>query len=459
MEQFEENKINDTAEIPAETPEVTEEASSAEPVKENARYAPPPYSQNPLNYHNNDYYGYNGEVIEGKKTLSAGIIAGFVVLLVIIIVLTAVCVSMITRPASEDGNNLIGEVATTAVPEEPAETKAPDESAPLITMPKPDIEEKYMEADGRYTPQGIAKVVSPSVVGVVVYGEGQRFMPTSQGSGIVLSEDGYILTNAHVVDGATAQKIILSDGTEYEVEIVGSDTKTDLAVLKADGVSGLIPAQLGDSSQLELGEQVMAIGNSNGLSGSITGGFVSGMNRKVQTDFSGNSMECIQTDAAINPGNSGGALVNMYGQVVGIVTSKYMNVDIEGIGFAIPINTAVPIVKDLMEQGYVQGRVRIGITYGSITPYSAEINGVKPGMYITAIDPSCDIANTKLREGDIITEIEGISTVDSEDIDKVLAGKKAGDTLTARVYRKSIINGKSEEFTISFKLMEDTNGQ
>lgn len=449
MEQFEENMTTEqdtTAEPAAEaSAENTPEAAG------NKRYTPPPYQVNPLNYPNHDY---NGEAVEGKQLPTGIIITGFIILAVIIIALAALCISMIANSDSDKGQTNPNEITTTA-PQEPEQPDSPSVNLPLVTVPKPDIDEKYTDSDGRYTPQGIAKVVSPSVVGVVVYSDGQTFIPRSQGTGIILSEDGYILTNAHVVDNATAQKIVLSDGAEYEVRVIGYDVKTDLAVLKADDVNGLVPAQLGDSSQLELGEPVMAIGNSGGFSGSITSGIVSGINRKIQTDFSGSSMECIQTDAAINPGNSGGALVNMYGQVVGVVSAKYMDVDIEGIGFAIPINNALPIVEDLMSIGYVSGRVRIGVTYGSITPYSAEVNGVVPGMYITEIDPDCDIANTKLQVGDIITEIEGISTVDSEDIKKVLDGKKAGDTLTAKVYRKSIINGMFSEFTISFKLMED----
>lgn len=463
MEQFEENNIN------GQETDFTEEASaSAENIQETAtgnadgqtapdshRYAPPPYQINPLNYPNGNKE--TGEPIEGAKNSTAIIVVGFVILTIIIVALAALCISMINRDNSE---SLQPPAETTGVSAEPGTpAPLPENSVPLVTVPKPDIEEKYMDEDGRYTPQGIAKAVSPSVVGVVVYGEGQTFMPTSQGSGIIISEDGYILTNAHVVDDATAQKIVLNDGTEYEASVIGMDVKTDLAVLKVDGVNGLVPAQLGDSSQLELGEPVMAIGNSGGFSGSITSGIVSGINRKIHTDFSGSSMECIQTDAAINPGNSGGALVNMYGQVVGIVTSKYMNVDIEGIGFAIPINTAVPIIEDLMSFGYVSGRVRIGIIYASISPYTAEINGIVPGMYISEIDPTCDIANTRLQVGDIITEIDGVSTANTENVSKILEGKKAGDTLTAKVYRKSIINGLFDEFTISFKLMEDTSGR
>lgn len=452
MEQFEE-KITGTEQ---ETAEISPEAVQEEPAQENRRYTPPPYQINPLNYHSGDNTNpdYKGDIVEGKKSLTAGMIVIIAVLGIVIVVLAVLCISLMKYQDEAPDNPPA--VSTDVPPEEP---EIPRETLPLVTVPKPDIEEKYIDADGRYTPQGIAKVVSPSVVGVVVYSDGQRFMPSSEGSGIIISPDGYVLTNAHVVDDATAQKIILSDGTEYEARIIGMDKKTDLAVIKADGVNDLVPAVLGNSDELELGEEVMAIGNSNGFSGSVTGGFVSGINREIHTDFTANSMECIQTDAAINPGNSGGPLVNMYGQVVGVVSAKYMDVDIEGIGFAIPINTAIPIAEDLIAHGYVSGRVRIGITYGSITPYSAEINGVVPGMYITEIDPACDIAETKLQVGDIITEIDGISTVDGDDIKKVLDNKKAGDVLTAKVYRKSIIDGLFDEFTITFKLMEDTSGR
>ena len=188
------------------------------------------------------------------------------------------------------------------------------------------------------------------------YGE-QRCFPAGEGSGIIFSEDGYIVTNAHVVDGATSLKAILSDGTTYEAELVGSDTLTDLAVLKIDA-TGLQAAEFGSSEDLRVADQVMAIGNPGGyqLNSSVTIGYVSALNRAISNSSTGYTMEYIQTDAAINPGNSGGALVNQYGQVVGINSAKISATGYEGLGFAIPAETAQPVISDLIEYGYVKDR-------------------------------------------------------------------------------------------------------
>ena len=234
---------------------------------------------------------------------------------------------------------------------------------------------------GELTPQEVAKKVIPSVVCIQNYQRsnnnsmfffgggaqsgdaGDEVSPASEGSGIIATSDGYIITNAHVVEGASSLKVILSDGTSYEAQLVGSDSITDLAVIKIDA-TGLQAAEFGSSGDLEVGDSVMAIGNPGGLelSSSVTQGIVSALNRQITNSETGYTMDCIQTDTAINPGNSGGALVNMYGQVVGINSSKIVAEGYEGLGFAIPIDDAQSVISNLKEYGYVKDRAVLGIT-------------------------------------------------------------------------------------------------
>lgn len=321
---------------------------------------------------------------------------------------------------------------------------------------KPQIEEQYYdESTGRYTAQGIAKRVLPSVVSIEIYEKGIAFTPTAQGSGIILTADGYIMTNAHVVENASrAIKVILNDESKYEAVLVGIDKRTDLAVIKITA-KDLVAADIGDSDELEIGEDIIALGSPAGLSSSLTKGVVSGLNRKVSTEPQNIQMDCIQIDAAINPGNSGGALVNMYGQVVGINTSKYASDDFDGIGFAISMKAAAPIIEELISDGYIKGRVRVGITFTSIDATVAKENDTEPGLYIVSISSACDISKTELKENDTITHINGKAVSDSQDVADVLKGLKPGDEVTAKVFRKSV-TGEKSNFDIKFKLMEDS---
>lgn len=414
---------------------------------------PPPNSP-PQNY---NYYTQpapkapenNQPEVGGKKKKHFGPIIAIIIAVVLIAGLTCTFIYI------ANGDKLNNGINSSSKSEANSDSSSDENKVEIPTQSKPDIEEKYMDADGRYTTQGVAKVVSPSVVGVVIYGEGQSLTPISQASGIIISADGYIITNAHVVEGATAQKIILTDGTEYEAKIIGRDSKSDLAVLKIEPKGEIIAAELGNSDELELGEQVMALGNPGGLENSISGGYVSGLDRQIKSSETGLAMSCIQTDAAVNPGNSGGALVNMYGQVVGIISSKYVATGFEGIGFAISINNALPIIQDIIDKGYVSDRIRIGIVFAELTDTTAATYDVVPGLYINEIDPTCDIANSGLQIYDIITEMNGQRVYNYETVMEAIDGLKPGDTVTAKVYRKTIV-GEITEFEINFKLMENT---
>lgn len=383
-----------------------------------------------------------------KKSGTAAIIVAFAIVLVLMVGVTLFYMFQ------------GGDIELPQFSDRPAVSDYVNGNAPVIelpTEPKPPVEEKYKELDGRYTPQGIAKVVAPSVVGIVTYEQGQNLVAYSEGTGFIISSDGYIMTCAHIFDGAARQKVILDDDTEFIATMVGKDIKSDIAVLKINPKGkDLQTVTIGDSSELELGEGVIAIGNAGGFANSISGGMVSGLDRKIRTGEESIEMNCIQTDAAVNPGNSGGPLVNMFGQVVGIVSSKFTPSALyENIGFAITINEALPIVEDIISKGYVTGRVRVGVIYQSLSDASlAKSLGIEAGLVIADIDPTCDIANTDLDIGDVITSMNGRKVYDADSVKAVLDGMKPGDIINAHVYRKDIID-EATKFDISFKLMED----
>lgn len=330
-------------------------------------------------------------------------------------------------------------------------------SGPDITLNNRPAPEDTDYAEGVLSTEEIAAKVRPSVVGIITYDVGTSLTATGAGSGIIMSSDGYILTNAHVVSGSSGIVVVLDNDEEYEAKVVGIDEKTDIAVVKIDA-TGLTPAEFGNSDELVVGERIVAIGNPTGLNlaGSTTQGIVSGLQRNitVRTDDGTVSMEAIQVDAAINPGNSGGALINKYGQVVGINSSKLSSTQIEGIGFAIPMNTAKPIIDDLVTYGYVKGRVKLGITYYGISEVTGAMTGYTPGLLVSAIDETADVYAKGVRVGDTITQIDGKDVRDAEDIQGILDGKVPGDTVKLSIYRVSV-TGKQSTFTVDVKLEED----
>lgn len=329
---------------------------------------------------------------------------------------------------------------------------------PLYEPPKLD-ESYYMpDGSGRYTTEGLAKALSPSVVSVVVYYDVTPMTViggSAQGSGIIITEDGYIVTNAHVVDNSPLLiKVILHDDTPYAARVVGSDPKTDIAVLKIEA-DGLSPAVFADSDSVSPGEDVVAIGSPAGLYGSITKGVVSAVGREIRTDIENLEMECIQIDAAINPGNSGGALFNMWGQVVGIISSKLSATYYDGIGFAISTKAAKPIIEELIEYGSIRDRVRIGITFIGVDELAADSYGYPcAGLYIASIDENCDISNTELLVGDFITHINGKKVTSLSETMAAVSGMKPGDEVTADVVRLDP-KGGTTNFKITFKLEKD----
>lgn len=284
----------------------------------------------------------------------------------------------------------------------------------------------------------IVKKVTPSVVGI----SSEFIGGTGTGTGIIMTADGYIITNAHVVSttvGTATEKatnilVVLSDSTEYKATIIGCDSKTDLAVIKIEE-NNLIPAEFGKSDELEVGELAIAIGNPLGfeLSSTVTGGMISALNRDITIE--NEQMTLIQTDAAINPGNSGGPLVNSYGQVVGINSAKISSSDVEGLGFAIPIDSAIPIVNDLIHNGYVTGRPQIGISGEDVTPAIARYTGYPEGIYVRFVTAGSPAEAAGIRANDIIVGINDTAVTTMQELNAIKDAKKPGDTVTLKLLR------------------------
>ena len=337
------------------------------------------------------------------------------------------------------------------------QSSSSQENLPSLNVEStPESETSSASADGKLTAREVAAKVKPSVVGVVQYQYGSSSIEASgEGSGIIMTSDGYIITNAHVISGASGIKVVLNNGEEYEARVIGSDTRTDLAVIKIEA-NNLTPAEFGESSKMQEGDIVMAIGNPGGLTfaGSITQGILSGVNRQLSSSYGTTSV--LQTDAAINPGNSGGALGNEYGQVIGINSSKISATDYEGIGFAIPIDDAKPIVDDLIQNGRVTGRVVLGVYNAqSVDEVASRVYGVPTGVLVGGTDPESDLAQKGVITGDIITKINNTDVTSTADIYTVLQDFEVGDSVKLTVFRRT--SGQSDKtFEVTVTLMEDT---
>lgn len=266
-----------------------------------------------------------------------------------------------------------------------------------------------------------------------------QMISTGAGSGVIVSTDGYIVTNNHVIDGASAITVRLSDETEYTATLVGTDAQTDLAVIKIAAMD-CKPAVLGTSGSLVVGQTAVAIGNPLGeLGGTVTQGIISALDREISID--GETMSLLQTDTAINPGNSGGGLFNLYGELVGIVNAKSSGSDIEGLGFAIPIDTAKAVIEQIIENGYVKGRIDTGFTLVDIqdtqTAMSYRVNTL--GLYISKSD------NGSFRSGDIITAVAGKTVSDLASFKQIMSGYQPGDTVDVTVSR----SGQSMTYSLT----------
>lgn len=336
-----------------------------------------------------------------------------------------------------------------------------DELQSGVTLPQHNVTSSVeFKTDGSYMyTRDLVNAVRDGVVYIETY-VNSRGKKTLYGaaSGIIISKDGYIVTNNHVVEDGdsftvkvfdTDPETGLSESETYEATLCGTDSDTDLAVLKIDG-SDLPAVKLGDSDQLRLGDDVIAIGNPLGYNTSVTKGIISGLNRQVSDSKRG--LTAIQTDTPINSGNSGGALFNTYGEVVGVVNEKRVDSYAESLGFAITINEAKEVIEDLINKGYVSGRAMLGITYLKISETAATYRGETAGWQITDINKDMKIAESGLIVGDTIVEIDGISVFDDK-VDDIFTDKKPGDKVTVTVVRTNSL-GHDKKVDIEVELSE-----
>ena len=311
----------------------------------------------------------------------------------------------------------------------------------------------FSDEEGALCLQDIYSSVIDSVVSI----SSMTSSGTSSGTGIIMSSDGYVITNHHVITGALVISVLTNDNQEYEAALVGSDEMSDLAVLKIDA-RGLQAAEFGDSSKLRVGDSVVAIGDPLGvqLRGTMTNGIISAINRDLTVGD--RTMTLIQTNAALNNGNSGGPLINCYGQVIGINTVKMSSyytatASVEGLGFAIPISVAKPIIDELIENGYVAGRPAIGISGDSLPSYYRTYYRLPDGVYVTSVNEGSDAKAKGIREGDIVTAINGERISSIDELNTVKNQYAAGDEVTLTVYR----SGTYYEVTVT--LIDQATGK
>ena len=323
---------------------------------------------------------------------------------------------------------------------------------------------KISATDYSNTSIAVANKVLPSIVGISIDYTvnsmfGQSSTAKASGSGIIISEDGYILTNNHVINSSSSNsnlyyqiteannlKVTLyNDDTEYDAKVIGSDSQTDLAVIKIEK-TGLTAAELGDSSAVQVGEFAMAVGNPLGLQSSISCGIVSAKDREVTDTDTKTTYHVIQTDAAINSGNSGGALVNADGKVIGINTLKLSGTGVEGIGFAIPINSTIDVYKELISKGKIS-RPFIGITGIDLDEATAKKNNLVEGIYVKSIENFSAAEKAGVKVGDVIIEADGSLVKNMDELNTIKNKHSVGDKLKIKVNR----DGKEKELTLTLQ--------
>lgn len=438
----------------------------------------PPYQQNMYGqppYGNNGTYNqqYNPQMFAQypQKKTKGGIIALIIVLCSLLTIgfigmmvygFSADIKEDLNSDRSDSGNSfrLPNKDSTTpfeTLPDTSSQGKTHDESDYSDKVNKDysgmklESNPKDAKTNNSYTAAKASEKVSDSVVGILCYSDdvpdqADTTTASSQGSGIIFSQDGYVITNAHVIGNsktAYAIRVVTSDGKVYKAGVVGYDSRSDIVVLKMDDAKGLTPATFGDSSQLEVGQDIIVVGNPGGLDyqNTTTKGVISALDRKLSTS---SLTKYIQTDAAINPGNSGGPLVNYYGQVVGITTSKIVSETYEGMGFAIPSQTVKNIVDTLVKNGYVEGRVKIGISGIAVTSDQASNYNIPQGIYVQSIVSGGPCDGTSLKEGDIITEVDGETITSFADVYAILETHKPGDKIKVKYYSSSSGDGEVE---------------
>lgn len=397
-----------------------------------------------------DYYSTGGQYRPPRRPRNHGWIAATLGVLLLCVTAAAAL--------SRSGQAVTPEAAVTAARSsaQPTETAAQQEAAAAGVTPAPAQSSDQVLGSGTTLTisastgdpmelPDIYKKVIPSVVSI----SASTGASASTGTGIIMSSDGYIITNYHVVSTAQQIVVLLTDGSEYNACKVGGDETSDLMVLKINA-SGLTPAEFGDSNSAEVGDSVVAIGDPLGieLRGTMTDGIICGIKRDV--DVGDRTMTLMQTNAALNSGNSGGPLVNMEGQVIGINTIKISSgyTTVEGLGFAIPITSAKPIVDELVSNGYISGRPAFGFEVEQLESRISLYYGLPGKLYIRSVDSHSDAYKQGIRSGDIITSIDGQSVISMEEFNRIKNQYSAGDQVPLTIYR----NG--EEYSVTVTLMD-----
>ncbi|MDO4552155.1 MAG: trypsin-like peptidase domain-containing protein [Bacillota bacterium] len=300
----------------------------------------------------------------------------------------------------------------------------------------------YADESQELSTTSIVAMAADSVVEIstesVTTGQSMRqYIVEGAGSGVVIRSDGYIITNNHVIEGASKITVTLRSGESYEAALVGTDETTDLALLKVDA-TGLTTATVGSSAQLAIGDTAIAIGNPLGeLGGTVTQGIISALDREITLD--GRTMNLLQTDAAINPGNSGGGLFNGQGELIGIVVAKSSGSDVEGLGFAIPVDDAMEVLEQLLSQGYVSGRVDVGMEFQDLTQRTSYMSffnmGSQSAVYVSSVNKGSNAEKAGFRSGDRIVSINGAAVSSASDATALLEAGSVGDRVSIVVVR------------------------
>lgn len=346
---------------------------------------------------------------------------------------------------------------------EPTPQAIQPNSAPAAAIPDthPAVGGKFGKEDiGAYTKTEVVQIAAPSIVGIGVEGTavdwyGRNRITSGSGSGVIVSSDGYIITNDHVVDGAELIKVYLDNNTEYDAELVGTDSKTDLAVIKIEA-TGLTPVVMGNSDALMVGEDVIAIGNPLGeLRGTATSGMVSALSRTIT--IGNREMTLLQTDAAINPGNSGGGLFNAKAELIGIINAKIASVATEGLGFAIPVNSARRTIEDLIDLGYVSGRAYLGVYTRNVAlsqdggrsgffDFYGEPENIETRVQVAEVAQNSAAQSAGILAGDLILQLDETIITTGNELARAIAEYNAGDMAIIKLQR----DNKELQVTVKF---------
>lgn len=469
----EEASVENSADENASTfePPVQEKTEEFNRVEDNTQAQPEQNYTNTNNFYEQKHYIPNGVYFQNNipnqnnnNNKNSGNKKGLKIFAIILSVALIFSIGTVTGRLFSDSENggILSSESDGAIKYQGEDIDINSEDSVSSNDIKPD-------ENGKYTADQVAKIVGESVVNIQVYSTTDSSSGATA-SGVILNEKGYIITNDHIYSSVSNAKFVVTtnDGNSYKASYVAGDQRSDIAVLKFDEIPKNIKGAIfiKDSSKVSAGEDVIAIGSPYGFSGSVTKGIVSYPSRRItvsssdssdsSTQSASYSMRVIQTDAALNSGNSGGALVNMYGQVIGISSSKISSTGYEGLCFAIPSNDAVKYAKSLVKNGEVVGRARLGITYTGISSAASVVNDIPSGLRIQSIDSSSELYSKNITtgtNGDIITSINGTKIINSDIALDIIDDSNAGDSIKLEIY--SVSTGKTKTYNV--KLLEDTS--